>query len=133
MYCRNYTMPTEEQKNASFMPRVQCSGPTKTQFTSRLFQEFCSTYGFIHVTTSPPQANGFIERTVQTEGPLPEMQRSWCRSSSHHVMSLQHPTLPQHCITSRTAEYIYRVNLPSISKPGLSISADEEVNTMLQA
>ena len=39
-----------------------------TQFTSALFQEFSSIYGFFHVTTSPyfPQANGFIERTVQT-------------------------------------------------------------------
>ena len=39
-----------------------------TQFTSALFQEFRETYGFNHVTTSPyyPQANGFIERSVQT-------------------------------------------------------------------
>jgi len=38
-----------------------------TQFTSALFQDFSSTYGFAHVTTSPyfPQANVFIERTVQ--------------------------------------------------------------------
>lgn len=39
-----------------------------TQFISALLQEFSSTFGFVHVTTGPyfPQANGFIERTVQT-------------------------------------------------------------------
>ena len=39
-----------------------------TQFTASAFQKFREQYGFEHVTTSPyyPQANGFIERNVQT-------------------------------------------------------------------
>ena len=39
-----------------------------TQYTSAAFKDFSSTYSFVHITTSPyyPQANGFIERTVQT-------------------------------------------------------------------
>jgi transposase InsO family protein len=39
-----------------------------TQYTASTFQEFANLYGFEHVTTSPyySQANGFIERNVQT-------------------------------------------------------------------
>ena len=67
----------------------------ETQFTSALFQKSCSTYGFIHVTTSPyyPQGNGFIERTVETvKNFLQECKESG--ADLHRAMSMlpQHPT-----------------------------------------
>ena len=99
-----------------------------TQFTSALFQEFCSTYGFIHVTTSPyyPQANGFIERTVQ---PVKNLLQK-CKESGAH------PHLAMLCLRSTPLDHniaspaellnsrVYQANLPSIFKPGLSLSAD---------
>jgi len=108
-----------------------------TQFTSALFQEFCSTYGFTHLTTSPYylQANGFIERTVQTVKNL--LQK--CKESGadpHLAMLCLRSTpldhsiaLPAELLNSR----VYQANLPSVSKPGLSLSADGDVNTKLQA
>ena len=67
----------------------------KTQFTSALFEKFCSTYGFIHVTTSPYylQGNGFIERTLETvKNFLQECKESG--ADLHRAMSMppQHPT-----------------------------------------
>ena len=108
-----------------------------TQFTSALFQEFYSTYGFTHVTTSPyyPQANGFIERTVQTVKNL--LQK--CRESGadpHLAMLCLRSTPVDHNITSPAEllnSRVYQTNLPSVSKPGLSLSADGDVNTKLQA
>ena len=108
-----------------------------TQFTSALFQEFCSTYGFIHVTTSPyyRQANGFIERTVQTVKNL--LQK--CKESGadpHLAMLCLRSTPLDHNIASPAEllnSRVYQANLPSMSKPGLSLSADGEVNTKLQA
>ena len=44
------------------------------------------------------------ENRTECEEPPPEMQGIWCRSSSRHVMSPQHPTWPQHRITSRAPE-----------------------------
>ena len=72
-----------------------------TQFTSALFQEFRETYGFNHVTTSPyyPQANGFIERSVQTVKNL--LQK--CKESGadpHLAMSCLRSTPLDHNIAS---------------------------------
>ncbi|KAL9987326.1 hypothetical protein ACROYT_G001612 [Oculina patagonica] len=72
-----------------------------TQFTSAHFQEFSSTYGFVHVTTSPyfPQANSFIERTVQTVKNL--IQK--CKESGadpHLTMLCMRSTSPDHNIPS---------------------------------
>ena len=60
-----------------------------TQFTAASFQDFSKKYGFTHVTTSPyyPQANGFIERTVQTVKNIFQVQRIWLWPSSSHAMS----------------------------------------------
>ena len=108
-----------------------------TQFTSALFQEFCSTYGFIHVTTSPyyPQANGFIERTVQTVKNL--LQKCKESGADPHLAMLCLRSTPLDHNTASPTELlnprVYQANLPSISKPGLSLSADGEVNTKLQA
>jgi len=108
-----------------------------TQFTSALFQEFSSTYGFAHVTTSPyfPQANGFIERTVQTVKKL--LQK--CKESGadpHLAMLCLRSTPIDHNIPSPAEllnSRVYQTNLPGVSKPSLSLSADGDVNTKLQA
>lgn len=108
-----------------------------TKFTSALFEEFCSTYGFIHVTTSPyyPQANSFVERTVKTAKNL--LQK--CKESGadpHLAMLCLRSTPLKHNIASPAEllnSRVYQANLPSMSKPGLSLSADGEINTKLQA
>ena len=96
-----------------------------TQFTSALFQEICSTYGFIHVKTSPyyPQANGFIERTVQTVKNL--LQKCKESNADPHLAVLcprstpldQNIASPAELLNSR----VYQANIPSISKPGLAV------------
>ena len=107
-----------------------------TQFTSALFQEFCSTYGLIHATTSPNylQAN-VIERTVQTVKNL--LQKCKEPGAYPHLAMLCLCSTPlDHSIASPAEllnSRVYQANLPSISKLGLSLSADGEVNTKLQA
>ena len=108
-----------------------------TQFTSKLFQEFRNAYGFIHVTTSPyfPQANGFIERTVQTvKGLLQKCKESG--SDPHLAMLCLRSTPLDHNIPSPAEllnSRVYQTNLPVISKPSLSLSADGDINAKLQA
>ena len=107
-----------------------------TQFTSTLFQEFSNAYGFVHVTTSPyfPQANGFIERTVQTVKSL--LQKCKESSSDPYLAMLclrgipldHHIPSPAELLNSR----VYQTNLPAISKPSLSLSADGDINAKLQ-
>ncbi|XP_014668315.1 PREDICTED: uncharacterized protein K02A2.6-like [Priapulus caudatus] len=88
-----------------------------TQFTSALFQKFSETYGFDHVTTSPyyPQANGFIERTVQTVKAL--LQK--CKESNtdpHIAMLCLRSTSLQHNIPSAAEllnSRVYQTNLPA--------------------
>ena len=105
-----------------------------TQFTSALFQEFCSTYGFTHVRTSLyyPQANGFIERTVQTVKNLFQKFRE-SGADPHLAMLCLCSTPLDHNIASPAELREYQANLPSVSKPGLSLSANGDVNTKLQA
>jgi len=100
------------------------------------FQEFSNAYGFVQVTTSPyfPQANGFIERTVQTVKSL--LQK--CKESGsdpHLAMSCLHSTPLDHNIPS-PAELlhtrVYQTNLLAISKSSLSLSADGDINAKLQ-
>lgn len=108
-----------------------------TQFTSALFQEFRETYGFNHVTTSLyyPQANGFIERNVQTVKNLLQI----CKESGadpHLAMLCLRSTPLDHNIESPAEllnSRVYQTNLPSMSKPSLSLSADGEINIKLQA
>ena len=44
------------------------------QFSANTFAKFQEEFGFTHITSSPnfPQANGEVERTVQTEKPTKE-------------------------------------------------------------
>ena len=67
-----------------------------TQFTSSTLGGFSRTYGFEHTTMSPyyPQANGFIERNVQTVKNL--LQK--CKESGSD------PHLAMMCLTGRTFE-----------------------------
>ena len=107
-----------------------------TQFTSSGFAEFSRTYGFEHVTTSPyySQANGFIERNVQTvknllqkckeSGSDPHLAMLCLRTTpiSHHLPS------PAEILNSRT----YQSNLPSLSQPTLFPKTDGDINAKLQ-
>ena len=107
------------------------------QFTSALFQEFCSTYGFTHVRTSPyyPQASGFNERTIQTVKNLFQKFRESGADPHLAMLCLRSSPLDQNIASP--AEFlnsrVYQANLSSVSKPGLSLSADGDVNTKLQA
>ena len=107
-----------------------------TQFTSTLFQKFSNAYGFVHVTTSPyfSQANGFIERTAQTvKGLLQKCKESG--SDPHLAMLCLRSTPLDHNIPSPAEllnSRVYQTNLPAISKPSLSLSADGDINAKLQ-
>ena len=89
------------------------------------------------MTASPhyPQANGFIERAVQTVKNL--LQKCKESGADPHVAMLCLRSTPHDHNIASPAELlnsrVYQANLPSISKPGLSLSADGEVNTKLQA
>lgn len=119
------------------MPNKLITG-NDTQFTSTIFQEFCSTYGFVHVTTSPyyPQANGFSERTVQTVSVKNLLEK--CKESGadpHLVMLCLRSTPLDHNIPSPAElvnSRVYQTNLPAMSKPTLSVSLDGDINTKLQ-
>lgn len=108
-----------------------------TQFTSALLQEFCETYGFNHVTTSPyyPQSNGFTERNVQTVKNL--LQKCKESGADLHLAMLYFRSTPLDHNIASPAKFInsrvYQTNLPSMFKPSLSLSADSEINTKLQA
>ena len=82
------------------IPRKFITG-NHTQFTSMLFQVFSSTYGLVHVMTSPyfPQANGFIKRAVQTvKGLLQKCKESG--SDPHLAMLCLRSTPLDHNIPS---------------------------------
>ena len=88
------------------------------------------------MTTSPyfPQANGFIERTVQAVKNL--LQK--CKESGadpHLAMLCMRRTPIDHSIPSPAEllnSRVYQTNVPAVSKRSLSLSADGEVNTKLQ-
>ena len=108
-----------------------------TQFTSAGFTEFSKAYGFEHVTTSPyySQANGFIERNVQTVKNL--LQKCKESGSDPHLAMLclrttpinHHLPSPAEMLNART----YQSNLPSLSKPTLFPKIDDETTAKLQA
>ena len=97
---------------------------------------FSSTYGFSHVTTSPhyPQANGFIERNVQTVKNL--FQKCKETGEDPHLAMLCLRTTPLDHTLSSPAELlnsrVYKTNLPSISKASVGLSANGDVNKNLQ-
>ncbi|KAK2566490.1 hypothetical protein P5673_010015 [Acropora cervicornis] len=106
-------------------------------FEEHRIPKFRETYKFNHVTTSPyyPQANGFIERSVQTvknllqkckeSGADPHLAMLCLRSTpiDHNI------ALPAELLNSR----VYHTNIPNMSKPSLSLSADGDNNAKLQA
>ena len=107
-----------------------------TQFTSSSFQEFSKQYGFEHVTTSPyyPQANGFIERNVQTVKNL--LQKCKESGSDPHLAMLCLRTTPINHNLPSPAELLnsrtYQSNLPGVTKPALFLE-HRDINVKLQA
>lgn len=108
-----------------------------TQFTSTAFKDFSRQYGFVHVTTSPyyPQANGFIERNVQTVKNL--LQKCKESGADPHLAMLCLRTTPiDHGLPSPAEllnSRVYQSNLPAITKPSLAPIADGDVNVKLQS
>ena len=108
-----------------------------TQFTSTAFKDFSRQYGFVHVTTSPyyPQANGFIERNVQTVKNL--LQKCKESRADPHLAMLGLRTTPiDHGLPSPAEllnSRVYQSNLPAITKPSLAPIADGDVNFKLQS
>ena len=100
-----------------------------TQYTSSAFKDFSNSSGFVHTTTSPyyPQANGFIERTVQTVKNV--FQKCKESGADPHLAMLCLRTTPlDHSIPS-PAELLnsraYQSNLPIVSKTGLLSNLDD--------
>ena len=100
-----------------------------TQYTSAAFKDFSNSYGFVHTTPSPyyPQANGFIERTVQTVKNV--FQKCKESGADPHLAMLCLRTTPlDHSIPS-PAELLnsraYQSNLPIVSKTGLFCNLDD--------
>ena len=107
-----------------------------TQFTSAAFQDFSRQYGFTHTTTSPyyPQANGFIERNVQTVKNL--MQKCKESGADPHLAMLCLRTTPLDHHLPSLAELlnsrVYQTNLPSFPNLKLHPVADGDINVRLQ-
>ena len=109
-----------------------------TQFTFSTFGDFSRTYGFENTTTSPyyPQANGFIERNVQTvknllqkckeSGSDPQLAMLCLRTTpvDHHLPS------PAELLNNR----MYQSNLPGVSRPVILLNqqTDQEASSKLQ-
>lgn len=103
-----------------------------TRFTSALFQEFSSSYGFTHLTTSPyyPKANVKYSQTIKNL-----LQKCKESGADPHLAMLRLRSTPLDQNIASLAELLnsrlYQANLPSTSKPGLSLSADGDVNINL--
>ena len=88
-----------------------------TQFTASVFQTFNKQYGFQHVTTSPyySQANGFIERNVQTvENILQKCKES---GADPHLAMLYLRTTPTDHHLPSPAELLIRGNINPTYRP----------------
>ena len=109
-----------------------------TQFTSNEFQKFANTYGFTHSKTSPyySQANGFIERHVQTVKRL--FQK--CKESNtdpHMAMLILRSTPLDHNLPSPAEllnSRVYKSNIPAWrSDASVAHTSTGEINTKLQS
>lgn len=83
------------------------------QYTSQEFQDFCSSWGIRHVTSSPhyQQANGLAERAVQT------VKRLWKKGADQDLSLLDYNSTPMEGYKASPAQLLMgrrlRNNLPT--------------------
>jgi len=82
------------------------------QYTSQEFQEFCSSWGIHHVTSSPHyQKAGLAERAIQT------VKRLWKKGADQHLSLLDYNSTPMEGYNASPAQLLMgrrlRNNLPT--------------------
>jgi hypothetical protein len=97
-----------------------------TQFTSKLFQQFCKEYGIQHNISSPhfQSSNGEAERAVQT------VKNLWRKNNDKHLALLDYRTTPLEGINLSPAQLLMgrrpRNKLPASKSLHLPASYDHE-------
>ena len=88
-----------------------------TQYSSTLFREFATEYGFTHLTSSPnyPQGNGAAERAVKTvKGLLRKKEDQYVALLAHRSTPLENGYSPAELLMGRELRTIIPVTTPQL-------------------
>ena len=105
------------------------------QFTAAQFQEFVSTYGFEHITSSPYKhnSNGLAEKAVQTVKHL--LTKAKKDNKDPYLALLAYRATPRSSSISSPAQRLFSRNVktrlptaPSLLKPSISKNVQQELN-----